>query len=203
MIEQRSFSLKEASKMLGVSTKTLRRWDNAGKIKTFRTEGNHRRIYESEVLRLQRKPKTKNCVIYTRVSSRKQTADGNVERQKERLIEYAKNKGYFIFKVFCETASGLTNQELLTEIEKISFPTSAHPNPQIDIKRLYPSLPTYFRRSCINTASGMCKSYLKNRENFKKRTKNNKSKNPPSPPTPFNLPVLKADRPSYLLQRYL
>jgi excisionase family DNA binding protein len=101
MIEQRSFPLKEASKMLGVSTKTLRRWDNSGKIKTFRTEGNHRRIYESEIRRLQKKPETKNCVIYARVSS------GNIERQLERLVEYARNKGYCLKKVFCETASGL------------------------------------------------------------------------------------------------
>jgi putative resolvase len=105
MLEQKSFSLKQASKMLGVSTRILQRWDNAGKIKTFRTEGNHRRIYESEILRLQKKPKTKNCVIYARVSSRKQTQDGNIERQKERLVEYAKSKGYIIKKVFCETAS--------------------------------------------------------------------------------------------------
>ena len=93
--------------MLGVSTRTLQRWDNAGKIKTFRTEGNHRRIYESEILRLQKKPNYKNCVIYARVSSRKQTQDGNMERQKERLAEYAKNKGYKIIKIFCETASGI------------------------------------------------------------------------------------------------
>jgi len=128
MVEQMSFSLKESSKMLGVSTKTLRRWYNAGKIKTFRTEGNHRRIYESEILRLQRKPKTKNCVIYTRVSSRKQTADGNIERQKERLIEYAKNKGYFIFKVFCETASGLNENR--KQLEKLLRLVCEH---QVDI----------------------------------------------------------------------
>jgi len=107
MLEQKSFTLKQASKMLGVSTRTLQRWDNAGKLKTFRTVGNHRRIYESEILRLQKKPQTKNCVIYARVSSRKQTADGNMERQKERLVEYAKNKGYVVKKVFCETASGI------------------------------------------------------------------------------------------------
>lgn len=110
MLEQKSFSLKQASKMLGVSTRTLQRWDNAGKIKTFRTVGNHRRIYESEILRLQKKPNYKNCVIYARVSSRKQTQDGNMERQKERLVEYAKNKSYKITKVFCETASGINEK---------------------------------------------------------------------------------------------
>jgi putative resolvase len=96
MHEQRVFSPKQASKILGVSTKTLQRWDNAGKIQTFRTKGNHRRIYESEILKLQGKQRTQNCAIYTRVSSRKQTADGNIERQKERLAEYAKNKGYVL-----------------------------------------------------------------------------------------------------------
>jgi putative resolvase len=72
-MEQKSFSPKQASKVLGVSTKTLQRWNNAGKIKAFRTKGNHRRIYESEIRRLQGKSETKNCIIYTRVSSRKQT----------------------------------------------------------------------------------------------------------------------------------
>ena len=36
-------SISEASKLLGVSTKTLRRWEAVGKIKSYRTEGKHRR----------------------------------------------------------------------------------------------------------------------------------------------------------------
>jgi IS605 OrfB family transposase len=83
----------------------------------------------------------------------------------------------------------LTKQEILSEIEKISFTSKTHPNPIIDIKTLYPSLDTSFRRSCINTSTGMCKSYLTNRENWKGRSKKNKSKNPPSPPSPLNLPT--------------
>jgi len=38
--------------MLGVSAKTLRAWDNSGKIKTIRTPGNQRRVPESEIVRL-------------------------------------------------------------------------------------------------------------------------------------------------------
>ena len=83
----------------------------------------------------------------------------------------------------------LTTREMLSEIEKISFKSKAHPNPQIDIYTLYPSLDTSFRRSCINTSIGMCKSYLTSRENWKNRKKKNKSKNSPSPPSPFNLPT--------------
>jgi len=129
MIEQRLLSLKKASKILGVSEKTLRRWDNAGKIKAFRTQGNHRRIPESEILRLMGKSPTEfNCAIYARVSSQKQTQDGNIERQKERLIEYAKAKGYTIVKVFTETASGLNeNRKQLWKLLSLVI------NHQIDI----------------------------------------------------------------------
>jgi excisionase family DNA binding protein len=128
MIEQKSFTLKQVSKMLGVSTKTLQRWDNAGKIKTFRTFGNHRRIYESEIRRLQKKPQPQNCAIYARVSSRKQTQDGNIERQKERLVEYAKNKGYCLTHVFCETASGINENR--KQLEKLLCLVIEH---QVDI----------------------------------------------------------------------
>jgi len=128
MLEPKSLTLKQASKMLGVSTKTLQRWDNAGKIKTFRTEGNHRRIYESEILRLQKKQPPLSCVIYARVSSRKQQTDGNIERQKERLVEYARTQGYVIQRVFCETASGLNENR--KQLEKLLRLVIEH---QIDI----------------------------------------------------------------------
>jgi excisionase family DNA binding protein len=120
MHEQKVFSPKQASKILGVSTKTLQRWDNAGKIKTFRTKGNHRRIYENEILKLQGKSQEKNCAIYARVSSRKQAQDGNIERQKERLVEYAQDKGYVIKQVFCETASGINeNRKQLKKLMRL------------------------------------------------------------------------------------
>ena len=40
------------SRLLGVSVKTIRRWDKSGRIKCFRTVGGKRRIPESEVNRL-------------------------------------------------------------------------------------------------------------------------------------------------------
>ncbi|MGK7890787.1 MAG: MerR family DNA-binding transcriptional regulator, partial [Leptolyngbyaceae cyanobacterium] len=36
-------SVSEASKLLGVSTKTLYRWEEQGKLKPERTRGGHRR----------------------------------------------------------------------------------------------------------------------------------------------------------------
>jgi len=46
------YTLSEAAKILGVTVKTLRTWDNSGKMITIRTPGNQRRIPESEVMRL-------------------------------------------------------------------------------------------------------------------------------------------------------
>ncbi len=46
----------EAADAIGVSVDTLRRWDRAGKIQSYRTERNHRRIPVSEVGRLARRP---------------------------------------------------------------------------------------------------------------------------------------------------
>lgn len=39
-------TVKEASRILGVNPETLRRWDNAGKLKTKRHPMNNYRIYD-------------------------------------------------------------------------------------------------------------------------------------------------------------
>ncbi|NWJ98354.1 MAG: excisionase family DNA-binding protein [Chloroflexi bacterium] len=43
---------QEAAQELGVTVKTIHRWDAAGKIRTIRTVGNQRRIPASEIKRL-------------------------------------------------------------------------------------------------------------------------------------------------------
>jgi|GEM_PF-600380 putative resolvase len=72
-------SIGEASLMLGITTKTLRRWDNQGKFKPeYRTLGKHRR-YSINQLKLlidpEYKIKNKLNVIYSRVSSHGQKKD--------------------------------------------------------------------------------------------------------------------------------
>jgi len=49
-------SVGEASKALGVSADTLRRWDRSGKLRTRRDERNRRRVPQSEVRRLSSRP---------------------------------------------------------------------------------------------------------------------------------------------------
>jgi putative resolvase len=43
-------TVKEAADLLGVSTKTIRRWEADGKIRSVRTTRNHRRFDVSELL---------------------------------------------------------------------------------------------------------------------------------------------------------
>ncbi|MCV3215560.1 IS607 family transposase [Plectonema radiosum NIES-515] len=64
-------SPKEAQNILGVTERTLRNWDEQGKIRTIRTPSGHRR-YDIESIT------GKECrasIIYARVSSHKQKAD--------------------------------------------------------------------------------------------------------------------------------
>lgn len=67
-------SPREAMSILGVSEKTLRNWDAAGKIKVIRTPSNHRRYdVESYLKRLGQDNRA--TIIYSRVSSHKQRED--------------------------------------------------------------------------------------------------------------------------------
>jgi molybdopterin-binding protein len=52
-----SLSLGEAAEAIGVSVDTLRRWDDAGKLRTRRDERNRRRVPVAEVRRLTSRPR--------------------------------------------------------------------------------------------------------------------------------------------------
>ena len=64
---------KEAQATLGVSEKTLRNWDEQGKIRTIRTPSGHRR-YDIESITGK---ENRASIIYARVSSHKQRGDLN------------------------------------------------------------------------------------------------------------------------------
>jgi putative resolvase len=103
---------KEAAEELGVSIRTLIRWDEAGKLRTVRTVGNQRRIPLEEIFRLRRQGENHavRCVLYARVSSVRQEQDGNLARQTERLKEAASERGYDVVQVITEQASSLNER---------------------------------------------------------------------------------------------
>jgi putative resolvase len=108
MKNKRLLSPSEAAYELGVSTKTIRRWDEAGNLRTVRTVGNQRRIPIEEIWRLRSLGKrAERCVLYARVSSVRQEQDGNLSRQTERLKEAANERGYQVVQMITEQASSL------------------------------------------------------------------------------------------------
>ncbi len=99
--------MSKASKMLGVTTKTLRNWDDAGKIKTVRTSGNHRRIPVEEINRLKGKTQDSlrtKTLAYCRCSTKKQ--EENLERQVGRVLEHCYTNKWDV-ELYKDIGSGL------------------------------------------------------------------------------------------------
>jgi len=101
---ERLYTMKEASKLLGVHVKTIQKWDREGKIRCVRTVGGKRRVPESEIKRILGIHEERKIVGYARVSSHIQKDD--LERQIELIKSYAKERGWEI-EIFKDIASGL------------------------------------------------------------------------------------------------
>lgn len=100
--------LSEASRLLGTTPRTLRRWDAAGKIKTVRSPGNHRLIPMSEIERLRGERETRRTVtcVYARCSTQKQKE--NLDRQVGRLLEHCLQEDWKP-ELFKDIGSGLND----------------------------------------------------------------------------------------------
>ena len=102
----RFISIGNASKALGVSIATLRRWESEGKLVPIRTAAGHRR-YDLEQLNPVL-PHTsvdkRRTVAYARVSSHDQKND--LERQKQVLELYCAKQGWK-FEVIADLGSGM------------------------------------------------------------------------------------------------
>jgi len=109
-MEERLLTIKEAKRLLGVSTKTIQRWDKAGKIRCVRTPGGRRRIPLSEVLRIMGEGRSKpvRVVGYARVSSHTQSDD--LERQKMAIKRYAEENGLRLDEIITDIGSGLNER---------------------------------------------------------------------------------------------
>lgn len=95
-------SITEAAELLGITPKTLRQWEKAGKITAFRTEGGHRRYQVTDLLG--GRTEKAMTIAYARVSSQDQKAD--LDRQKLVLESYCAAKGYD-FEIIADLGSGM------------------------------------------------------------------------------------------------
>ena len=104
---ERLVSIGEASKALGVSITTLRRWEAEGKLVAEHTAGGHRR-YDLAKLRPEwfhgMDTVNRRTIAYARVSSHDQKDD--LERQKHVLELYCARQGW-TFEVIADLGSGM------------------------------------------------------------------------------------------------
>ena len=120
-------TINETAKILNVSKWTLRSWDDDGKLKPIRTEGNHRRYRESDVHSFMGKEYnedaeiTEKIAVYCRVSSNGQKQSGDLERQKGRLLDYCVKKKYNVEYVIEEVGSGMNdNRSKMKQLLKLA-----------------------------------------------------------------------------------
>jgi excisionase family DNA binding protein len=102
-------AIGEASKALGVSKETLRRWDKIGKLQAQRTPAGHRRYLASDVstfnpLGINTEVMKRPTIAYARVSSHDQKAD--LERQIKVLEMYCASQGWS-YEVISDLGSGM------------------------------------------------------------------------------------------------
>jgi predicted site-specific integrase-resolvase len=120
---------KEVREKYGIGRTTLLSLEIEGKISPVRTLGKQRRYSSTEldslygVTQIQTSEK---YVIYSRVSSRGQLDDGNLDRQVTRLKEWAINNGADVLDVISEVGSGVNEKrrgllKLLTLVEQKSI----------------------------------------------------------------------------------
>ena len=116
------YSIREFSKILGVSAQTLRNWDAKGKLHPHHTSSNGYRYYSQEQLNqvMNIKPKLDRLVIgYCRVSSNKQKDD--LERQIENMKMYLTAQGK-PYEIITDIGSGINynNKGLRELIQRIT-----------------------------------------------------------------------------------
>lgn len=112
-VEEKLLTLAETAQRLGVSVKTLRRWDKTEEFPAIRTPTGHRRYLQSEVdkrLGIQRtQASTLPVATYCRVSSHEQKQKGDLERQEGRVLAYCVKQSYSVLQSFTEVGSGMND----------------------------------------------------------------------------------------------
>lgn len=102
-----NYKPQEFAEMIGVSVKTLQRWDKEGKLKAYRTPTDRRYYTHKQYVDYIGDSNSKNgkTVIYTRVSTSSQKDDLN--NQVEFLKQFANARGIIVDEIFEDIGSGL------------------------------------------------------------------------------------------------
>lgn len=104
----KKYKTGEFANLLGVSVKTLQRWDKSGKLLAKRTAGDHRYYTHSQYLEYigeSTQIEENTTVIYARVSNRNQKDD--LENQIEFLKTFANARGIIISEIITDIGSSM------------------------------------------------------------------------------------------------
>lgn len=102
------YKIHEMAEKLGVSIKTLQRWDATGQLVAKRTHGNHRYYTEDqykEYLGISNKEPHRRVVAYARVSSRSQK--GDLKHQIDFIRAFTNTHGVILDECIEDIGSGL------------------------------------------------------------------------------------------------
>ena len=102
------YSVAQFAKQVGVSVKTLQRWDREGRLKAKRTVSGRRYYDEADLataLNLPKPPAVRRTVAYCRVSSPAQRPD--LQNQRAALESYAVSKHVIVDEWIMEIGAGL------------------------------------------------------------------------------------------------
>ncbi len=114
-MDEQFVSIGKAAKMLGMSIDGLRKWEREGRLIPVRTVTNHRRYRVADLRALMHEDapdvgRDTRCLLYARVSTKKQQEAGNLDRQLGRLTAFAAEHRWTVVAAFTDVASGLNEK---------------------------------------------------------------------------------------------
>ena len=104
MSGEQALSTGQAAKRLGISVRTIYRWEAVGRlVPVARLHSGQRRFSSRDIdaLLRSRVGGNEHCAVYARVSSEKQAEPGNLQRRKDRLV-VAADRGYDVVVMAAE-----------------------------------------------------------------------------------------------------
>jgi putative resolvase len=105
------YKLSQAAAKLGVHKQTAWNYVKAGELKAFKTKNNRWYVDQEEIDRFTGNAKSnldQGVAIYARVSSSENRDD--LERQTDRLVQFANSRGWRVVRIEKEVASGVNDQ---------------------------------------------------------------------------------------------
>lgn len=100
------YTISKFAQLVGVTVKTLQRWDRAGKLKALRTSTNRRYYTDTHLDEILTRPETpRKTVCYCRVSSQAQRND--LKNQREVLEQFLLTRGIANAEFISEIGDGL------------------------------------------------------------------------------------------------